>query len=343
MRILFFYFAIEVPLQDKQSFLINLLCQLENLRIFAETQKAAVKIFRKTTLAAEFLFPDNKETDLFAYSNFLQETDFCRWDFFMMVNQSLDFQNMELLIAYYKNPSIEVRNRLVQFNAGLVKKIAHRLSLQCTEPYEDLEQMGYVGLIRAIERFNPYQGGIFSSFAVHFIRGEMLHFLRDNGFLVKIPRRWQELHQQGKQVSKKLTVTLGRFPKDAEIAKALKVSLSKWQETKLAAQNRWPLSLDATLNQMIDSSVTLGETLPDTTEQSWKNCQEERQQLQRAISQLEGKTQAAIEFVFLRELSRKEVAKQIGVSPMTVSRHVQRGVNQLVSILEKQTPGRLAS
>jgi len=261
----------------------------------------------------------------------------------MMVTQSLDFQKMELLIAYYKNPSIEVRNRLVQLNAGLVRKIAHRFSLQCTEPYEDLEQMGYVGLIRAIERFNPYQGGIFSSFAVHFIRGEMLHFLRDNGSLVKIPRRWQELHQQGRKVSRDLSATLGRLPKDTEIAKALKVSLPKWQESKLAAQNRLPLSLDATLTQVVDCSVTLGETLPDTREQSLQNWQEERQQLQRAISQLEGKTQAAIEFVFLRELPRKEVAKRIGVSPMTVSRHVQRGVNQLVSILENQTPERLAS
>ncbi|NEO49820.1 MAG: RNA polymerase sigma factor SigF, partial [Moorea sp. SIO4A3] len=71
---------------------------------------------------------------------------------------SVGFQGMELLIAYYRNPSIQLRNQIVRLNAGLVRKIAHIVSQKCAEPYEDLEQMGYIGLIRAIERFDPHQG-----------------------------------------------------------------------------------------------------------------------------------------------------------------------------------------
>jgi RNA polymerase sigma factor (sigma-70 family) len=96
-------------------------------------------------------------------------------------------RGMELLMAYKQEPSINLRNRLVRLNAGLVRKIAHRISHQCSEPYEDLEQIGYLGLIRAIERFNPGQGCAFSSFAVPYIRGEMLHFLAIAAPLLKFP------------------------------------------------------------------------------------------------------------------------------------------------------------
>ncbi len=261
----------------------------------------------------------------------------------MMATHSVSFRGMELLIAYYRNPSVKVRNQLVQLNSGLVKKIAYRVSQQCPEPYEDLVQLGYLGLIRAIERFNPHQGCAFSSFAVPFIRGEMLHFLRDKGSVVKIPRRWQELQQEGQRVSKQLSTTLGRTPTDTEIAEALKVSLHEWQESKLAAQNRLPLSLDASVAQMLDRPVKLAEMLPDSRDQVWQHWEEDRQQLQGAIAQLEERTQVAIEFVFFRDLSRKDAAKQIGVSPMTVTRHLQRGIKELVSLLQPQAPERLAS
>ena len=247
---------------------------------------------------------------------------------------------MEMLISYHKNPSVTMRNKLVQLNAGLVRKVAHRISHQCAEPYEDLEQIGYFGLIRAIERFDPSQGCAFSSFAIPYIRGEMLHFLRDKSSIVKVPRRWQELYNEGEKLRKDLVVQLGRTPKDSEIAQALKVSVQEWRESQLAAQNRQPLSLDATVcHQQIDCPVSLAETLPDSRYQTFQYLEEDRQQLQGAMNQLEEKTRAAIECVFLRELPRKEAAKRIGVSPMTVTRHLQKGIDQLVTLLHPQAAG----
>lgn len=260
-----------------------------------------------------------------------------------MATGLVSFRRMELLTAYYRNPSIQVRNQLVRLNAGLVRKIAHRISYQCPEPYEDLEQIGYIGLIRAIERFVPQQNRAFSSFAVPYIRGEMLHFLRDKGSVVKIPRRWQELQQEGQRVSKELAITLGRFPKDAEIAQALQVSLKDWQESRLATQNRAPISLDATISQSVDTQTTLSELLPDTRNEALRDWEEEWQELQGAMNQLEEKARTAIEFVVLRELPRREAAAQIGVSPMTVTRHLHRGVQELVSLLQPQTSNRIAS
>ncbi|MDX2231355.1 MAG: RNA polymerase sigma factor SigF [Leptolyngbyaceae cyanobacterium bins.349] len=254
----------------------------------------------------------------------------------MATQTSVRSRGMELLIAYHQNPTVRLRNQLVQMNAGLVRKIAHRVSHQCAEPYEDLEQIGYLGLIRAIERFNPNQGCAFSSFAVPYIRGEMLHFLRDRSSTVKIPRRWQQLNKAGQKVREELAEAYGRQPTDEEIAQQLGVSVTEWRESKMATKNRLPLSLDATVSQQVDSPMTLGDMLPDSHYQNLQILEEDRQQLQRALSQLEDKTRQAIEYVFIKDLSRKEVAERIGVSPMTVTRRLHRGIQQMVSCLQPQ-------
>lgn len=250
---------------------------------------------------------------------------------------SLRSDTMELLISYQQNPTVALRNRLVRLNAGLVRKIAHRLSHQCAEPYEDLEQIGYLGLIRAIERFKPNQGFAFSSFAVPYIRGEMLHSLRDRSSTIKLPRRWQDLQKEGQRVRHQLATTLGRQPSDQEVAKQLQISTDEWREVKASIRNRSLLSLDATMSHQIDSPLTLGETLTDKNYELLQSQEEERQQLQHALNQLEDKTRAAIEFVFFNDLSRKEVAERIGVSPMTVSRRIQRGLEEMIVLLHPQS------
>ena len=249
---------------------------------------------------------------------------------------TLRSRGMEMLMAYKQQPSIKLRNDLVRLNAGLVRKIAHRVSHQCAEPYEDLEQIGYLGLIRAIERFDPSQGCAFSSFAVPYIRGEMLHFLRDRGSTVKIPRRWQDLQKASQKMQADLLRHYGRQPSDHEMAEALCISVKEWRQVKMANKNRMPLSLDATVCHQTDSTITLGDTLPDMHYQLLQALEEDRQQLQRALSQLEDKTRSAIEFVFFKGLSRKEVAERIGVSPMTVTRRIQRGVDQMITYLQPQ-------
>ncbi len=247
-------------------------------------------------------------------------------------------RSLELLVKYHQDKSIRTRNNLVKLNAGLVRKIAHRICHQCSEPYEDLEQIGYLGLIRAIERFNPNQGCAFSSFAVPYIRGEILHFLRDRATSVRIPRRWQDLQKSAQRAREKLTREYGRQPLDQEVADELKISVDEWQNIKLAGKNRMPLSLDATVSYQNDSSLTLGDTLPDPSFIRQQALNDERQQVQRAMVELEEKTRAAIEFVFYNDMSRKEVAERIGVSPMTVTRRIQRGIQQMVTTIQPQVP-----
>jgi RNA polymerase sigma-B factor len=248
--------------------------------------------------------------------------------------QAVAIESLELLMTYHRHPSLELRNQLVQLNVGLVRQVAHRFSGYCAEPYEDLEQIGYFGLIQAIERFNPHQGRAFSSFAMPYIRGEILHYLRDRGAAIRIPRRWQDLHSRSRSLSKQLAVSLGRQPQARELVVALGVSLEEWQECQLAMQNRLLVSLDAAAGKAADASITLGETIPDWGDRTQQEWTEERGELQGALSQLEERTKTAIECIFFQELSRKETAKSIGMSPITVTRHLKRGIGQLQALLD---------
>ncbi len=253
-----------------------------------------------------------------------------------MTIQYQNLRSVELLTAYYRNPNLKLRNELVNLNAGLVRQMAHRMTRQCSEPYEDLVQIGYLGLIRAIERFNPHHGYAFSSFAIPYIRGEMLHYLRDRSSIMRIPRRWQDLQTKAKKIRKELTSQLGRPPQEAELAQQLGVSLQEWEECQMAFQNRMLVSLDATIHQNQDVSVTFGDILPDERDQNRQRQEEERHQLEAAMGSLEEKTKAALECVFLMDLPRKEAAKKIGISPMTVTRHLQKGIEKLEGILQTQ-------
>ncbi|WP_299407478.1 RNA polymerase sigma factor SigF [Acaryochloris sp. IP29b_bin.148] len=256
----------------------------------------------------------------------------------MAYQTSLQSQTMELLVAYRQKPSVQLRNRLVRLNMGLVRKVAHRLTHQCAEPYEDLEQCGFLGLITAIERFDPSQGYAFSSFAVPYIRGEILHFLRDRANTVRIPRRWQQLSRDGAKARQALTMELGRQPSDQEIADALDLSMQEWRSVKLATTNRVPLSLNARVSSghQSDSAMTLGDTLMDVHSQILQANQEDRIELQQALNQLEDRTRIMIESVFFHQLSRQEVAKRIGVSSVTVTRNMKKGIDKLVDLLQQQ-------
>jgi RNA polymerase sigma-B factor len=134
------------------------------------------------------------------------------------VANELKSESLQLLREYYKNPGSGIRNQLVELNFGLVRKEAHHWVNQCTESYEDLLQVGSLGLIRAIERFDMSKGNAFSSFAIPYIRGEIQHYLRDKGSPVRIPRRWQALQHQASNITRQLQVELHRQPTDTEVS-----------------------------------------------------------------------------------------------------------------------------
>lgn len=245
------------------------------------------------------------------------------------VTHELKSETLELLREYQQTPTPQLRNQLVQLNFGLVRKEAHHWVNQCTESYDDLIQVGSMGLMRAIERFDMSKGHAFSSFAIPYIRGEIQHYLRDKGSPVRIPRRWQALQHQAAAITRELQTQLHRQPSDAELATALDISIEEWQQIKLAYRNRAPLSLDAPMRDEEDSATSLGELLPDPQYRSFQLAQEDQIRLQQALVQLEKRTREVLEFVFLHDLTQKETAERLGISAVTVSRRVKKGLKLL--------------
>jgi RNA polymerase sigma-B factor len=240
---------------------------------------------------------------------------------------------LELLRQYQDNPCHEVRNQLVNLNIGLVRREAYHWLQQSTETFDDLMQVGSLGLIRAIERFDLSRGYAFSSFAIPYIRGEIQHYLRDKSASMRIPRRWQSLQGQSARVIRQLQAELGRFPRDAEIAEALEISEAEWQDVKLAKRNRSLLSLDAPMQDEDSSSASMIELLPDPKHKSFQLVQEDRIRLQQALHQLETRTREVLEFVFLYDLTQKETAERMGISAVTVSRRVKQGLKHLKTLM----------
>ncbi|MEL7052468.1 MAG: sigma-70 family RNA polymerase sigma factor, partial [Cyanobacteria bacterium J06588_5] len=147
-------------------------------------------------------------------------------------------KSLEILNTYQKDRSLQLRNRLVQLNIGLVRREAHRWLHNSGETFDDLMQVGSLGLIRAIERFDIQKGFAFSSFAIPYIRGEIQHYLRDKGTVVRIPRRWQTLQSQSAKAIRHLQESLNRRPSDQEVAAELDITVEEWQQVRIASSNR---------------------------------------------------------------------------------------------------------
>ena len=242
---------------------------------------------------------------------------------------------LELLKQYRKAPSAYIRDRIVRLNIGLIKKEVAFWADRHSELYDDLLQVGALGLIGAIDRFELNRGYAFSSFAVRHIRGEIQHYLRDKNSSVRIPRRWMDLQQQSVRVMQKLRNTLQREPSAKEVANALGITLSEWQEAKLACQNRAPLSLDAPIRSEEEDSASIGDLVADP-KRNMQLQQDEKFRLQQALALLEQRTREIVEFVFIEDMPQRDVAKMLGVSAVTISRQLKKGLSTLRCVLEAE-------
>ncbi|HEY9737709.1 MAG TPA: sigma-70 family RNA polymerase sigma factor [Trichocoleus sp.] len=145
--------------------------------------------------------------------------------------------SLELLQQYAQTKSRRLRDAIIYRNMGLVRKVAHRWVRDCREPYEDLEQVGVIGLQRAIELFDLSKGRQFSTFAIPKIRSEILHYLRDKSNPLKLPRRWQDGRRRA------LTMAAGGATIE-QIAAATKIKAEEVTTAVVALQYRPLASLD---------------------------------------------------------------------------------------------------
>lgn len=148
-------------------------------------------------------------------------------------------KNIELLKEYTQTRNIRIRNQIAMQNIGLVRKVAHRISKAKGESFDDLCQEGVKGLLKAIERFKPESGCTLSSFAVPYIQGEILHYLRDKAELIKSPRQDREDYN-AVQLTLRNMERLGMPITLDQALEACGIGRQRWQDI-LISTSRKPL------------------------------------------------------------------------------------------------------
>ncbi len=220
---------------------------------------------------------------------------------------------------------LDLRNKLVTGHLPLAEHIAARFSNRGV-PREDLVQVATLGLINAVDRFQPDRGTDFLSFAVPTVMGEVRRHFRDASWSMHVPRRLKELNLAINSASAELSQRLGRAPTPSELARHLDLSQEQVYEGLEAGNAYHSMSLDEALSPDADSD-SLGETLGETD--AALDGVEDYESLRPLIERLPERERTILTLRFFRHMTQTQIADRIGISQMHVSRLLARTLEQL--------------
>jgi RNA polymerase sigma-B factor len=226
----------------------------------------------------------------------------------------------------------ETRDQLVTLHLPLAEHLARRFTGR-GEPYEDLLQVASIGLIKSIDRYDPSRGVEFSTFATPTILGEIKRWFRDKGWAIRVPRRLQELRMSVSATSAELTQALGRSPTMAELAEAIGVNEDTIIEALESASAYTTLSLDAP-----DSDDGEHRPLDNLgAEDAAIVGVENREALVGMLSTLPERERRIVVLRFFRGMTQSQIADEVGISQMHVSRLLSRSLQRLREALVSDT------
>jgi RNA polymerase sigma-B factor len=216
-----------------------------------------------------------------------------------------------------------VRNTLVELNLALVRFAAGRFRHR-SEPWEDIVQAGTVGLIKAIDRFDPALGYEFTTFALPTITGEIKRFFRDTGWAVHVPRHLQERRIRLARAGDELAFELGREPTTAELAERLELTVDEVDEGRTAAAACTAYSLDFGG----DEDENLLAARSGYTDRRFETA-ENLQALAPVIAGLPERERVILSLRFTEDLTQSQIGRRLGISQMHVSRLLGRTLSEL--------------
>jgi RNA polymerase sigma-B factor len=217
------------------------------------------------------------------------------------------------------------RTALVERFMPLARTLAGRYR-RGAEPFEDLRQVASVGLLKAVDRYDPAHGTAFSSFAVPTILGELRRHFRDTGWALHVPRDLQELAVRLNGAVEELGDTLGRPPGIAELAAHLGVAAEQVLEARAASAAHHAASLDSPLHEDPDAP-TLAETLGG--EDAGLEAAEAAITVERLLGGLDDRDREILRLRFAEDLTQSEIGARIGISQMHVSRRISSSLDRL--------------
>ncbi|MFF4958169.1 RNA polymerase sigma factor SigF [Streptomyces sp. NPDC001222] len=221
------------------------------------------------------------------------------------------------------------RNTLIEMNMSLVRFAAGRFRGR-GDDMEDIVQVGMIGLIKAIDRFEISREVEFTSFAVPYIVGEIKRFFRDTTWAVHVPRRLQELRVELAKAREELATRLDREPTVAELAALMNLSEDEVTEARIAANGYNSSSLDATLTgEDQDGETVLADFIGE--EDEGLRLVEDFHTLAPLVAELSERDRTIIHLRFVEEATQADIGARLGCSQMHVSRLIKRIIEQLRS------------
>jgi RNA polymerase sigma-B factor len=237
--------------------------------------------------------------------------------------------DVERFFEYRRTRDRRLRNELVEEHRGLATHLARRFADR-GEPLDDLVQVAMVGLLKAVERFQPERGLAFSSFATPTILGEIKRHFRDRTWAIRVPRRSQELRLALRDAVERLQHDLGRTPRIAEVAECLDVEVEDVIDAMAAADAYRTTSFSAVAGGVRTVEERLGDDPSDTIERDVM--------LRQLIDALPDRERTIMQLRFYEDRTQSEIAEVVGISQMHVSRLLRKTLADLREQID--TPSR---
>lgn len=232
----------------------------------------------------------------------------------------------ELFTRWQQHGDQGARDELVTRFLPLARKLARRYA-GAREPFEDLLQVASLGLVKAIDRFDTVRGTAFSSFAVPTILGELKRYFRDLGWSVHVPRGAQELALKAEEAQQQLTARSGRPPSVNELAQYLELSVEDVLDALEAAGAHHSTSLDAPREDPDGDSGSLADAFGEEDERF--DLVDASVTISASAHQLTPRQRRVLALRFIRDMTQTQIADEIGVSQMQVSRILRRALVRL--------------
>jgi RNA polymerase sigma-B factor len=246
----------------------------------------------------------------------------------------------DLLRRYHQDGDLAARERLIEQYLPLVRSLARRYSYR-GEQLEDLVQVGCIGLIKAIDRFDVERGVELTTYATPNIIGEIKRHFRDKGWSVRVPRGLQELNVRLSHVVEELTVQLERSPTIPELAKAAGVEDEEVLEALESGQAYATLSLSSPAAGDEGSDLDPLESLGELEHEY--EVSEDRAVLAPGMRALDDRERRILHLRFFEGLTQSQIAQQVGISQMHVSRLIRRSLEKMRAEIASEPAERRAS
>jgi RNA polymerase sigma-B factor len=224
-----------------------------------------------------------------------------------------DARVTELLTKYQRTGDARIRDDVVEHMRPLVRSVARRFAGR--EPQEDLESEGFVGLIHAVDRFSPERGNRFSTFATHLVAGQIRHYLRDRGHLIRRPAWLQELDTRVRRAASELEQRLQREPTAAEIGAATNLTEEAVEELLTARQAAQVMRMESAGGADEDDCLDVDpDKFKSRSYVTFELPIEDRVVLEGALEKLKELERKVIEYFYYQDCNQSEIARRLGIS-----------------------------